>query len=88
MIRTTIAQRKKIRKAIAGKPLAKYFHNEVVWNFLVADVISNGGDFEHYVRMLCDAEVRHDDPKDVNTDAWFEAQPLPPRKGCNRCCDC
>jgi len=81
MIQTTDEQREKFRKAIAGKPLDKFFHNEGVWNYLVADVISNGGAFEHHVEELCGAEVVGDGLQAISPDVWFEAQPLPPRQG-------
>lgn len=74
MIRITDAQKAEIRKAIESN---KFYRNEKVWNFLVADILSNIMNRNHYLELFCNKDIRIDS----NLDIWFESEPLSPRKG-------
>ncbi len=75
-VRTTDEQRNKLREALV---LGNAARNEVVWTYLVADVVRRIGDAA--VAKLFGAKL-------TGSVLWFEAQPLPPRdKEGNTCLD-
>jgi hypothetical protein len=51
--------------------------NEKVWTMLVADLLAHSPNQRKLVRLLCGCDVDVADPLDI----WFEAQPIPSRKG-------
>ena len=71
-IQTTRKQRAKIAKEIGGTNAP---WNEVVWTYLLAHVLATSP--RQHLRLLCGEDVTPRDP----FDAWFEAQPMPPRGG-------
>lgn len=70
-IRTTDEQREKVSEVLA-QPNAAW--NEVVWTFLVADLLDRSPLRDQHVQRLFGAELQPSEP-------WFEAKPLSPRKG-------
>jgi len=74
LIRTTDAQKDEIRKAIKSN---KFYRIEKVWNFLVADILSNSLNRNHYMELFCNKEIEIDSYLDI----WYESEPLSPRKG-------
>ena len=72
MIRTTDAQKDEIRKAIKSN---KFYRIEKVWTFLVADILSNSLNRNHYIELFCDSGIE----LDIDQDIWFEAMPPHPR---------
>jgi hypothetical protein len=74
MIRTTSAQHAEMYRAIAA-PNA--YRNEKVWTYLVAHLLADTSHQVDLLKLFCGDAVRVTDPVDI----WFEAQPLPPRRG-------
>ena len=72
MICTTDDQKEEIRKAIKSN---KFYRNEKVWSFLVADILSTSSNRNHYIELFCDSGIELDPDPDI----WFEAMPAPPR---------
>lgn len=73
MIQTTKEQKRKIIKAIESDNI---YGNEVVWNFLIAHILSNPSSQKKYFQIFCDDSI----PITSNYDIWFESQPVSPRK--------
>lgn len=74
MIRTTDDQKRKIRVAIESN---NFYKNEIVWTFLVADILSTSSNRNYYIELFCDRGIE----LDLDPDIWFEAMPLSPRAG-------
>lgn len=73
MIQTTKEQIRKIIKALESDNI---YGNEVVWNFLIAYILSNPSSQNKYFQIFCDGSI----PITSNYDIWFESQPVSPRK--------
>jgi hypothetical protein len=73
MIHTTDAQRAEIRRKIVN---GEFWSDEKVWTYLVAHCLSDSEHRREYFRLVAGDR----NPFDV----WFEAQPLPPRRGVAR----
>jgi flagellar biosynthesis regulator FlaF len=65
LIRTTAAQKDEIRKAIKSN---KFYRIEKVWTFLVADILSNSLNRNHYIELFCNKEIEID----TYLDIWYE----------------
>jgi hypothetical protein len=74
MVKTTKAQRREMRAAIGASNWAR---NEKVWTLLVASVLGRPATQVDVMRLF----LGEDTPGSGHLDIWFEAQPLPPRKG-------
>jgi hypothetical protein len=72
VIRTTDAQKSEIREVIKSD---KFYSNEKVWTFLVADILSTSYNRNYYIELFCDRGIE----LDLDPDIWFEAMPLSPR---------
>jgi hypothetical protein len=75
MVRTTPAQWALMRKAVGASNI---YRNEQVWTMLVATLFAQAADPSAIIAKLCgDDSVSAQGPLDI----WFEAAPIPPRKG-------
>ena len=74
MINTTDAQKAEIQKAIKSN---EFYRNEKVWNFLMADILSNSLNRNRYIELFCNNKIKIESELDI----WYEAEPLSPRKG-------
>lgn len=74
MIGTTSAQLREMRLAREAK---NWSRNEKVWTFLVASILARSEKQPELMALFCGEPVSVPEPLDV----WFEAQPMPPRKG-------
>jgi len=78
LIRTSPEQKKEIIEAIqSGKD--KIYRNEKVWNFLIADILSDPSFQKQFFTSICDDSISINPNYDY--DIWLESQPIPPRKG-------
>ena len=75
MIRTTQKQKREIYNAIAK---GDFLNNEKVWTYLIADILTNSKNAMDYYRLFCEPQLNLPDKR---LDIWFEALPIPPRKG-------
>jgi hypothetical protein len=73
-ILTTAKQHAKIAEAVGGENAP---WNEGLWTYLFASILATSPRREEHLRLLCGEAV---DPHG-RVDAWFEAQPMPPRGG-------
>lgn len=76
-IQTTAKQHAKIAEAVGGENAP---WNEGLWTYLVASILATSPRRAEQLRLLCGDVV---DPHG-RVDAWFEAQPMPPRGGHRR----
>lgn len=74
MIHTTNNQKAEIRKVIESN---KFYRNEKVWNFLIADILSNSMNRNYYIKLFCNNSIKIESKIDI----WYEAEPISPRKG-------
>jgi hypothetical protein len=74
VIRTTRAQFSEIRTSIQKSNI---YRNEKIWTFLIASLFDKASDQSKIIQLLCGDPLQ----AEKHLDVWFEAQPLPPRKG-------
>lgn len=78
-MRTSPEQKKEIIEIIqSGKD--KIYRNEKVWNFLIADILSNPSFLKQFFTSINDDSISIK----PNYDIWLESQPISPRKYKNK----
>ena len=74
MIKTTKAQKAELQSSIQKPNL---YRNEKIWTFLIASLFDKATDQSKMIQLLCGEPLQ----TEKHLDIWFEAQPIPPRKG-------
>lgn len=73
-IESTAKQHARIASAVGGKNAP---WNEILWTYLVASILTTSPRRAEHLQRLCGDKVAPPE----RAQAWFEAQPMPPRGG-------
>lgn len=70
----TLKQKNEIKNAISN---SNFYRNEKVWTYFIASIIETSQNKDYYLSLFTSDNISF--PSDM--ELWFEAQPIPPRKG-------